>query len=93
MIASPHKPTFNVTAKGQSLERDHLSSLAPPFIVLFVVGCAWWVTTAVAWFAIVITARYPEGLYHFGAGALRWMIRVEAYVLLMIDDYPPFSLS
>ena len=65
----------------------------PHFIVLFFVGCAWWVTTAVAWFAIVITARYPEGLYHFGAGALRWMIRVEAYVLLMIDDYPPFSLS
>jgi hypothetical protein len=65
----------------------------PHFIVLFFVMCAWWVTTIVAWCAIVLTGRYPEGLYAFGAAALQWLIRVEAYVLLMIDDYPPFSFS
>jgi hypothetical protein len=65
----------------------------PHFIVLFFVLCAWWVTTVVSWFAIVITGRYPAGLHAFGAGALRWLIRVEAYMLLMIDDYPPFSFS
>ena len=65
----------------------------PHFIVLFFVSCAWWVTTVIAWFAILITGRYPQGLYEFGAGALRWLIRVEAYVLLMIDDYPPFSFD
>jgi len=26
-------------------------------------------------------------------GALRWRIRVEAYLLLMVDEYPPFSLT
>ena len=35
VVASPRKPTFNVTAKGQSLDHDHLSKLAPPFIALF----------------------------------------------------------
>lgn len=30
VLTSPRKPTFNVTAKGQSLDRDHLSRLAPP---------------------------------------------------------------
>ena len=65
----------------------------PQFIVLFFVMCAWWVTTVIAWFLILITGRYPQGLYEFGVGALRWMIRVEAYILLMVDDYPPFSLS
>lgn len=65
----------------------------PHFVVLFFVLCAWWVTTVVAWFAIVVTGRYPAGLYHFGAGALRWLIRVEAYTLLLVDDYPPFSFS
>lgn len=65
----------------------------PHFIVLFFVLCAWWVTTVVSWFAIVITGRYPSGLHHFGAGALRWLIRVEAYMLLLVDDYPPFSFS
>ena len=65
----------------------------PHFIALFFVLCAWWVTTVVAWFLILITGRYPQGLYEFGAGALRWLIRVEAYMLLMVDDYPPFSLT
>jgi hypothetical protein len=65
----------------------------PHFIVLFFVLSAWWVTTIVAWFAIVINGRYPQGLYDFGAGALQWLIRVEAYMLLLIDDYPPFSFS
>ena len=35
VVASPRKPTFNVTAKGQSLDRDHLSSLAFPFFAIF----------------------------------------------------------
>jgi hypothetical protein len=65
----------------------------PHFIVLFFVLCAWWVTTVVSWFAILIGGRYPPGLYGFGAGALRWLIRVEAFVLLLVDEYPPFSLT
>jgi hypothetical protein len=65
----------------------------PHFIVLFFVLCAWWVTTVVSWFAILITGRYPPAFYGFGVGALRWLIRVEAYVLLLVDEYPPFSLS
>ena len=65
----------------------------PHFFLLFFVLCAWWVTTIVSWFAILITGRFPAALYHFGAGALRWLIRVEAYMLLLIDDYPPFSFT
>jgi hypothetical protein len=65
----------------------------PHFIVLFVVFCLWWITTVIAWFAILITARYPQGLFDFGVGAMRWLIRVEAYLLLLVDDYPPFSLT
>jgi hypothetical protein len=65
----------------------------PHFIVLFFVLCAWWVTTVVSWVAILITARYPRGLFNFGVGALRWLLRVEAYLLLMVDEYPPFALD
>ena len=32
VIVSPRKPTFNVTAKGVSLDTDHLSALAWPFL-------------------------------------------------------------
>jgi hypothetical protein len=65
----------------------------PHFLALFFVMFAWWVTTIVAWVAIVITGAYPGGLYDFGTGALRWLLRVEAYMLLLVDDYPPFSLT
>ena len=65
----------------------------PHVIVLFFVLFAWGVTSVIAWFAILFTGRYPEGLYRFGVGALQWRLRVEAYLLLMIDEYPPFSLE
>jgi hypothetical protein len=50
-------------------------------------------TAVVSWLLILLTGRYPQGLYDFGVGALRWLIRVEAYMLLLVDDYPPFSLT
>jgi hypothetical protein len=64
----------------------------PHFIVLFFVLLAWGVTTIAAWFIILFTGNYPRGLYEFGVGALRWRLRVETYMLLMVDEYPPFSL-
>jgi hypothetical protein len=65
----------------------------PHFVVLFFVLLAWCVTTIAAWFAILFTGNYPRALYDFGVGALRWRMRVESYVLLMVDEYPPFSLT
>lgn len=62
------------------------------FVVAFLL-LAWSVTTIVAWFSILFTATYPQGLYEFGVGVLRWRLRVEAYLLLMVDEYPPFALT
>src|SRR5438067_4211917 len=61
----------------------------PHFIVLALLSIAWWVTALVAWVSILFTGRYPAGLYDFGVGVLRWLIRVESYVLLLVDEYPP----
>lgn len=65
----------------------------PNLIVFGFVLVAWMVATVIAWFAIVIGGSYPAALHHFSAGALRWSIRLEAYLLLLVDDYPPFSLA
>lgn len=62
------------------------------FLVAFIL-LAWGFTTIVAWFIILFTGTYPQGLYEFGVGVLRWRSRVEAYLLLMVDEYPPFSLT
>src|SRR5262245_6286031 len=65
----------------------------PHVIVLFFVLVAWGLATIAAWFIILFTGSYPQGLYDFSVGALRWRLRVEAYILLMVDEYPPFSLT
>ena len=44
-----------------------------------------------AWFALVFTARYPEGLYNFVAGFLRFSSRVNAFILLATDEFPSFN--
>lgn len=65
----------------------------PQLVALWILGVAWAVTTVIAWFAILLTGQFPEPLYRFGVGALRWNLRVEAYLLLVTDEYPPFSLD
>jgi len=65
----------------------------PHFIVLVFLVFAWWVTSFIAWVLILFTGEYPQGLYDFGVGVLRWLLRVEAYMLLLVDEYPPFSLT
>jgi len=44
-----------------------------------------------AWFAIVFTGRYPEGLYNFNAKFLRMATRVNGFNYLLSDEYPPFN--
>lgn len=65
----------------------------PQFIVVGFLGMAWGFTTFIAWIAIIFTGNFPRPLYDFGVGVLRWSTRVEAYTLLLRDEYPPFSLS
>jgi uncharacterized protein DUF4389 len=65
----------------------------PHFFVLAFLLTGWWIATIVAWFLILFTGRYPQGLYDFGVGALQWLIRIEAYMLLLVDEYPPFSMN
>lgn len=67
--------------------------LIPQFIAVWAIGIAWAVTTVVSWVMIILTGDFPPSLYHFGVGALRWSTRVEAYFLLLHDEYPPFSLN
>lgn len=65
----------------------------PQLIALVFVMLAWWIVSIVAWVAILITGRYPPGMYGFSVGCLRWLLRVESYMLLLVDEYPPFSLE
>jgi uncharacterized protein DUF4389 len=66
----------------------------PHYVVLLFLGIASLVAVIVAWFAILFTGRYPQGLFHFVVGVLRWTNRVNAYAFALVtDEYPPFRLS
>jgi hypothetical protein len=66
----------------------------PHYIVLFFLTIGALVAAILAWFAILFTGRYPQSLFDFIEGVIRWHNRVAAYALLLITDrYPPFSLQ
>jgi hypothetical protein len=66
----------------------------PHYIVLIFLNIAAVVIVIIAWFAILFTGRYPEGMFDFVVGVMRWNLRVAAYAFLLVTDrYPPFSVS
>jgi hypothetical protein len=65
----------------------------PWFIVAIFWGILFTFTHLIAWIAIVILGRYPQWLYDFNAGVVRFGVRVSAWIYLQTDVWPPFSLS
>jgi hypothetical protein len=65
----------------------------PHFVLLYIYGIAAGIVVVVAWFAIVITGRYPNGVYDFVASFIRYYTRVLAYAVLLTDSYPRFNGS
>jgi hypothetical protein len=65
----------------------------PHYVVLVALWFAAVVAIVIAWIVILITGRYPRGLFDFVVGVGRWSLRVAAYAFLLVtDQYPPFSL-
>jgi hypothetical protein len=66
----------------------------PHLIVLFFLMIGVFTSTILAWVMILISGKYPKKMFNFVVGTLRWILKVQAYALLLITDkYPPFSLS
>jgi hypothetical protein len=67
--------------------------LAIPHVVALAVLSFVGVLAVVAGFVVVVvTGNYPERIRDYLVGVYRWNLRVQAYVGLLTDRYPPFSL-
>jgi len=69
-----------------------LVACLPHFFVLAFLMLGLVVVLPISWLAILFTGRFPRALHGYVAGVLRWALRVQAYVLSLTDEFPPFSL-
>jgi hypothetical protein len=66
----------------------------PHFVVLFFLYIGAVLAVIAAWFAILLSGRYPRAIFDYLEGVGRWQNRVVAYALIMVtDQYPPFRLG
>ena len=65
----------------------------PHYIVFVFLAIGAFFAVFIAWFAVLFTGRYPQGLFDYVVGVARWGLRIQAYAILLVTDrYPPFSL-
>jgi hypothetical protein len=46
-----------------------------------------------AWVAVIVLGRYPDWLYNFNSGVLRYLTRFNAFAYLQTDAWPPFGIG
>src|SRR6476620_1083594 len=64
----------------------------PQLIVVYLLYIVLSVMVFIAFFAILFTKRWPQGMWDFAIQIQRWTMNVIVYgVLFMRDEYPPFS--
>jgi hypothetical protein len=89
-------PAFFEVQRGEGLSRlavlFRIILVIPQAIVIFFLGFALYISIVVAFFAVIITGKWPTGLRDFVVGLSRWIFRVNSWFYLLADPYPPFSL-
>jgi Domain of unknown function (DUF4389) len=65
----------------------------PQFIAVFLLSIGAAVGVIIAFFTVLFTGAWPPGIRDFVVSVMRWNLRVQAYLLLLTDVYPPFSLD
>jgi hypothetical protein len=65
----------------------------PSALVLVVIGFVGWIVWLIAAISILLNERYPENLWNFQRGVVRWQARLLGYLASMVEPYPPFTFD
>lgn len=84
------QPTGTPTV-GSALLRIIL--VIPHVIVLGLLSVVFFFLWIVAAVSILLNDIYPDWVFDFIRGFLRWNARVLAYMASLVDEYPPFSFE
>ncbi|MHB8377176.1 MAG: DUF4389 domain-containing protein [Dehalococcoidia bacterium] len=87
---------FDVTAAGEPTAGNVLLRIIlaiPHAIVLALLGIIAFVLIVIAAVMILVNESYPEGIFNFLRGYLRWQVRLYAYLGGLVQEYPPFALD
>jgi hypothetical protein len=87
-----------VAFAGQAAQRRatvffRLVLALPQIVVVVFVSIGACVVVVIGWFGALFTGRLPAFAAVFLSGYVRWTARVSAYMFLLTDRYPPFSLE
>ena len=66
-----------------------IPSLIVLAILSFIGSIVWFVGVVL----VLVEESYPEGLWRFLLGLLRWEACLLAYLASLVEDYPPFTLE
>lgn len=65
----------------------------PHIFILYILGLLANVVFIIASVAVLFTGNYPRGMFNFAVGVQRWGANLGAYIFMLRDDYPPFSMD
>lgn len=65
----------------------------PSAFVLAILGLISGIIWIIAAIMVLIQENYPDGLFGFQVGVLRWQARLLGYQASLVEPYPPFALD
>ncbi|MDI6858570.1 MAG: DUF4389 domain-containing protein [Dehalococcoidia bacterium] len=65
----------------------------PSAFVLGILGLISGIIWIIAAIMVLIQENYPDGLFGFQVGVLRWEARLLGYQASLVEPYPPFALD
>lgn len=64
----------------------------PHFLLLMILFFAWFFVALFVWIWLPLTGTMPASLWRFTRNVMAYSLKVEAYALLIHDEFPSFSI-